>query len=281
MEQVTIQFTENCNLQCSHCYLSCGLQGRTMDKNSLEKVLQNIPENTKHVVFTGGEPFVEKDTLMHALYYMRINSILPKARIHVHTNGFWIKDDISVYRVLRQLRSFRVSGLVVTSRDSYHKEQGIDTEKLGMHSGSPIFKGLEMLATAVGISRTSGRLIRVNVPNARKPLPFGRAKLLPEESLRNYSECDARAEKIYNVTISPDGNAYPCCWRQTPSIGSAVETPIEVLAEEAKKNEVFAALIKGGPMKAAEVLGAYDEKDKARYQANPCVECERIFKDLR
>ena len=54
-----------CNLECSHCFISCSPQNHNFGFLSLEKVREVLAESVQHGVkeyyFTGGEPFLNKE----------------------------------------------------------------------------------------------------------------------------------------------------------------------------------------------------------------------------
>lgn len=80
-----------CTYQCEHCLYACrpGLKEtiRTRDLDRLlDSVLRACPQAALHV--GGGEPFVNRNRLIHVLNGIRSRGLLLE---YVETNGFWVK----------------------------------------------------------------------------------------------------------------------------------------------------------------------------------------------
>ena len=59
-KKVLLQVTEQCNLNCAHCFISSTLEGKSMDFYSIEKIVlpSLIKLNAVKITLTGGEPFL-------------------------------------------------------------------------------------------------------------------------------------------------------------------------------------------------------------------------------
>lgn len=301
MTGVLFNFTNKCNLQCRHCYASCGPQGETMSTENIEKVLEHLPKDTEVLSISGGEPFMERETLMQMLEYLKENKrrILPAGNVALLTNGFWIRNSEKAYKILKSIYEQGVSTLNITSDDKFHFEQGIDTKwqaddpyitlcKLMQRLSAEKGKKYNFIAGGMSIPYDShGKEFRAVVPiGANAAYPFGRGINLKKHEIKGFSQCNIRTWhsdtlSYDELTVAPDGKAYPCCWRVTPSISSAIESPLEELVRNMHKSELFTALLEEGPEGAANLLGVYKEKDKEVYERNPCVKCGEIFRRLR
>jgi len=276
-----------------------------MSSASLEAVLDNLPFLTDGIVLSGGEVFTKKAILRHALSLIRGQKWrrFPLASVDVQTNGFWARDADSAYQAMKEMLELGVEDIVIGSIDGFHGEQGLDIEKLRMRKGTPFDQAVQRLAAETGSAceyrqhnpaRLETILVRkawpidrtvisfLHVSNDGPVTPFGRARDLPEECLEKDSECRLLGNK-YNteITIAPNGLAYPCCWKVTPALGSAVETPVPRLIENAGKRRVLAHLLNDGPRGAAKAMGIYRKDDEFIYRINPCVKCEEIFRGIR
>ncbi|MFA5887662.1 MAG: hypothetical protein WC852_03045, partial [Candidatus Nanoarchaeia archaeon] len=274
-----------------HCYASCGPHGETMSMENIERVIEHMPKNTFYFDISGGEPLMETERLMQMMGYIMKNKprIMPDATHGMLTNGFWIKS-ANAYAILKELFDKGISLIEITSNDKFHREQGINGEELANHVSSL----MGQLAAETGkIERGYGRHNRLESTEGHTLLevnsreyyitahPFGRGRELENNEIESDSFCKIAIRRQIEPAIGPDGLVYPCCWRVTPSIGSAIESPLEDLVENMAKSELFSALLKGGPKGAAQVLGVYREEDKEIYKRNPCVKCEEIFRELR
>lgn len=284
MKRVNIRITDKCNLQCRHCCFSCGPKGESMSAENLEKVIINVPEDTRRIIINGGEPLVEKELLMHALDYIGKKNEKRRQKIYitVMTNGFWIKDADNTYKVLRELYEKGARTLEIASDDKYHIEQGINPGLFSLaDTESPLGKAVEMLKKETG----NPHPVDINARHQNKhnifAVPFGRAKQLPAKEINDKSICIAPYKFPEDITINPDGNVYPCCWAATPSIGSALEDNLGKIAQRAIKDKVFRALITEGPVGVAKLTGYYRKSDEPLYRQKQCMMCMEVFEERR
>lgn len=114
-------------------------------------------------------------------------------------------------------------------------------------------------------------------------VPFGRAKELPETEIRKRTRCGyaPKTKEDMTLSIAADGLVYPCCWKVTAPLGSAIERPVREIMRNARKDKVMGALLRGGPEAAARVMGMYNPKDDSFYHRTPCTICEEIFRGYR
>lgn len=270
MTDVLFNFTNRCNLQCRHCYAGCGPEGETMSMENIEKVLEHIPKDTEIFSISGGEPFMEQKKMMRII--RQINEMqMPHAKVAVLTNGFWLRNEESAYAIIKDLMASGLKCLGITSADRFHLEQGLDASYLN--------KNIHSIMQRLYDEGVSAMEIRSWGSNAAHP--FGRGKSIKKKEQSSASMCSIIHGKGVEPTIVPDGLVYPCCWRVTPSIGSALESPLEELVGNMAKSELFSALLRGGPRRAAQVLSVYRTDDEASYIYNPCAKCEEIFRGIR
>ncbi|HII15903.1 MAG TPA: radical SAM protein [Nanoarchaeota archaeon] len=268
---ILIQLTESCNLQCRHCHGSYGPGGKSMEFETAEAVVGNISSKTKQVILSGGEPLYKPDIFWHTMDYIAANRHrFPDAVVSVQTSGFWARNGESAYRILKRLCDKGVDRLILTGLDNYHAEQGLDLRSLD-ESESPFAYAMERLGSPIAVVR--------EIPG-QGIMPFGRAKELPDGELAKKSRCELPWGFENNLTVDINGQLYPCCWKVTPSMGSAKGKSIEKLVRKAMSDKIFHALERGGPMMAAIKLGAYREEAKPRYR-HECRMCEEIFRGMR
>ncbi|MDD5192482.1 MAG: radical SAM protein [Candidatus Nanoarchaeia archaeon] len=279
---VYFRITDKCNLECKHCCYDCGPKGDSMLSSNIKKVVDNIPAGVKDFELTGGEPFVVKPLLYEALSYIQSKKF-PKISVIVQTNGFWIKDEDSNYKILKELCDLGVNYIDFTSNDEFHKEQGIDINKLHMNVNilpSPLGKALDRLNDEFPGLENRYSKIGLHLRGAGKRVqPLGRAKSLPIEMIHPFYPCLANINfygQHKDVTIDPQGNVYLCCWQGPRSIGSVIETPLEQLVEDAENDPITKAIIDGGPQKLAKQIGMVS----CISGINDCITCQKIFAEL-
>lgn len=184
--ELFIRITNSCNLQCRHCCYSCGPGGKTMTEPEIEQILEkNIEYKIGDIMFSGGEVFTAKKTLMHALGYLKKNKkhMPMKPRILVSTNGTWAKDKKTFYKTLKELGKYGVDEVDIASKDEYHEEQGINTKKLE-----------DLISTM-----KSSKLPYVSFRGCYSEVfPFGRAKNLPKKKHMD-SSCNIFQTQIMHV----------------------------------------------------------------------------------
>ncbi len=303
-ESILLQLTTNCNLQCRHCCYECGPKGRTMSAHDLGAVFGNIPLTATQITVSGGEVFTEPEILRRALSYIKSKKwLFPLADIAVQTNGFWAKEESDVCDTLEELCRLGVDVLAITSIDKYHKEQGLDTSRLEMKQGSIFYNAVMRFAyknkaemrleersfgdietTIVKPGLLGWEVFAIEHKGADgNVMPFGRAKYLPATELKKRTSCgfNPKTKEDMGITIAADGNMYPCCWKVSAPMGSAIETPVRQIVSNAKKDRVLGALMAGGPKEAAKAMGVYNPKDEFTYRRNPCVMCREIFRGAR
>lgn len=260
-----IRITNSCNLQCNHCCYSCGPGGKTMTEPEIEQILKkNIKYSLRRIMFSGGEIFTAKKTLIHALDYIKKNKkhmpVNPK--VLVSTNGTWAKDKDSFYQTLKKLGDYGVDEVDIASNDEYHEEQGIDTKKLENLISTGEFSGLPYVSF-----RGCGSEV----------MPFGRAKNLPKEKHMD-RQCNIFPKFVMQMNIDPYGNVYPCCWEVTKPIGSAFEKSFKEIFEHTRQDPLISILMKEGPGNVGRYLGIAELKD---YNSYSCVLCEKIFRNIK
>ncbi len=267
---IMLQIAKTCNLRCRHCHDSCGPDKESMDEETLEAVVGNIPHAVRQVIISGGEPLVKPKLFWHTMDNIAANRHnFPNAVLTLQTNGFWARSEDSAYAIMKKLCEKGLDRLILTGLDKYHAEQGLDLSSLNA-SESPL---------AYAIQRVGAPLTVVREIEGQGIMPFGRAKDLPAEDLAKKSRCELPWGFENHLTVDINGGLYPCCWKVTPPMGSAKEESIEKLVRKAKRNRIFHALERGGPKEAARVLGVYREQDEPLYR-HECRMCEDIFRGI-
>lgn len=275
IETVYFQITNNCNFRCRHCAADGGPGGRTMTGTDIEKALNHLPTRLKNLVISGGEVFTIKDILFQTLAYIQNyrRRLFPNVELHVQTNGFWIKNDRSDVETLRTLYEYGVNHLAFSGMDGFHEEQGLWTELVE----SAAINAGRILKRELGGIETFEFIFY----GCRKGLaaPFRRASLLPESLLRPKLKCDLPLGS--SITIGQDGEAFLCCWKESPSIGSVLSSPLEELVDKAAAHPVIGELMRKGPLGAAVALGVYDPGKDEAYRNRACIICKGLFAGLK
>ncbi len=104
IQKITLQLTQNCNLNCSYCAYSGGYYNRThtksrMDfeiaKRSIDFLLEHSGDNKEiNIGFYGGEPLLEKELMRKCIKYAKQNSYGKKLSFTITTNGTLLNESI-------------------------------------------------------------------------------------------------------------------------------------------------------------------------------------------
>ncbi len=277
MYDFTFRVTDNCDLSCRHCAFECGPGGETISSSDMIKALEHLPKTAKEISITGGEALTVLETIRPALLYLKEHKerILPVRTgiggvTRLMTNGSFIEDVDSAYKVLKSLDDLGIDELFWSGNDIFHEEQGIDVGKA--------FRYLAKARARLVNEMSSKAVIEIKTDSV--PLldvtPLGRAKSLPKDMFKKEHFCFISGFFKDSIIIDPKGQAHFCCWEVPPPIGSAIETSIEELVHGAMADPIMNALLKGGPLGVAKKLGILEQYDPA-YVRTPCVKCEEIF----
>lgn len=205
MYSFNIILTEVCNANCTHCYMANSIKNkkRTMTKEQIDTIVDKIPQNTKTIVFTGGEVFLKKDLLYYAIE--KVKSKLERVIIGIESNGIILyKDEKKGYEIIRKLSEIGVN-YIRFSDDPFHEQGGIDLTKV---------RKLKKY-------QTKNLKIKFLVQNTAVKL--GNAKNI-ENKFISKSNCMNKNDTIDNPYLFLDvlGNIFTCAWKCVPSIGNMI-----------------------------------------------------------
>ena len=135
-----------CNLQCTHCFISCGPKNHTHEMMSLEKVLQRLKESealgVKDYYITGGEVFMNPEI------FKILETILQYGPLNILTNGTLITPEKATQ--LREIENRSFNNLQFrVSMESFDKK--MNDKIRGENSFNKAIKGIRNLS-AVGFS---------------------------------------------------------------------------------------------------------------------------------
>jgi AdoMet-dependent heme synthase len=201
-----------CNLQCTHCFISCSPTNHAHEMMTLEQVRGYLAEaralGVREYYFTGGEPFLHRDLLA------MIEAALAQGPVSVLTNGVLIKPETAAaLRALSDASDYsldlRVSldGWDAAGNDAIRGDgtftrilAGIGhLARAGLNPVITVTAACEGADTAAGRSRLLGFLREIGLPQPRlKVLPVLR---LGAEARR--SRPYAREETLRGFALAP------------------------------------------------------------------------------
>jgi hypothetical protein len=122
LDSCGVMLSYQCQLGCRHCLYAGGPAWRTwMGEDTLSRLLEGINEvwgRPKGVRFSGGEPFLRFELLLHGVREAR-RLRLPIE--YVETSGSWFRDDDASVDMLRQLREAGLRSILI-SASPFHVE---------------------------------------------------------------------------------------------------------------------------------------------------------------
>lgn len=231
MYHFNIILTENCNANCSHCYMSGDDKQRkkTLTVQQIDRIVANLPNNTRSITLTGGEVFLIKDLLIYTIKSLK--SKFPNIQIEVESNGIYLYNNNPKVE-LESLKSIGVHSIRF-SLDPFHKDGGVDLEKVKNlkkyeSTNTPIIRFLEQekaLALGKGMNLDSEKQTIMNCMNSEK------------SCLEPY------------LFVDIDGNVFTCAWKCVPMIGNIIDDEFSDI--ENNLNNTFNKLILLGKIEEA------------------------------
>ena len=115
--EIIFSVTENCNLKCSHCYVS--RKNNTLDSEKCLKFLETCTPQIEKIGFTGGEPFLNLDFILKITEFAVKKDFLFD---RIMTNGIWWNDESELLKKLSILYDSGYDGKICLSYDSFHNQ---------------------------------------------------------------------------------------------------------------------------------------------------------------
>jgi MoaA/NifB/PqqE/SkfB family radical SAM enzyme len=165
--QLVIQMTNHCNAQCPQCGMrtTADIPRSRLNRRQIERILAAAADKgVQAVSFTGGEPFLFQDDLIHCIEYAGRAGI---PYIRTGTNGFifrrWDRADFAdrVKRLADKLAATRLRNFWI-SLDSampevHEKMRGLAGVVRGIEKALPIFHAAGLFPSAnLGLNRLVG-----------------------------------------------------------------------------------------------------------------------------
>jgi MoaA/NifB/PqqE/SkfB family radical SAM enzyme len=234
-----VELTNQCNLQCSHCYAESGPQTFSRDALNLAQYRQVIVDAHKagcrRIQFIGGEPTLNPDLPL----LIELCCDLGYSFIEVFTNLTRLPGDL--------INCFRQNGVhvatsVYASRAEIHDaithRPGSFSRTVGnirrlSEAKIPIRAGIIEMSENAGESQSTVQFLadlgveRIGTDRVRH---FGRGSVTGQCDMRELcGECRGNI-----LCVGSDGNISPCIMSKFWSVGSLLETPFKELITSAK-----------------------------------------------
>jgi sulfatase maturation enzyme AslB (radical SAM superfamily) len=293
---VSFRLTKHCNISCRHCYNFSGPHNDKLgiDLNKMVQIIREMPKvHLRHVVFSGGEPFLRLDALLRLIKEAREQKI---NTISIFTNGSWAKSEKEARKILENLKEagFMNNGhhtdYIVPSAGVFHQEfiplQSImnlckmyyevyqkPIKVLCEHFDNSLDYKLNLFHEI--LRNNLNEKVRVLF---REVYPIGRAKQLSEEFSLRHSTRFPRCRGINMIVFDPDGSAKPCCGMNANvngiNIGSIYKDDLSTLIKNMQNNPILQFLSKN-PME--KIFDYLEEPPNPHGYTGDCSLCEHVL----
>jgi len=293
---LVVELWTRCTARCAVCYQSAGPQGtdgkgiQSLGVDTAERVIREsaaIETLVPRFHLSGGEPFLDLEACLRLSECAREVGFLDITAV---TNAFW---GVPRKRALKTARALREAGVTTleVSWDSWHRafvppeavancldachEWEIETNLRVLTTRShPVAEALSWLPRPT-VQRTS----RITSGPAFRS---GRAALeIPEDDFyTSRSGLDWPCHGSLNLTVTADGNVYPCCagMDQTTGyvIGNVHESSLADIAWAIDRSPIIRTVVFRGIVALADIIEARGVSVGRDY-FNTCQMCRAVF----
>ena len=230
-----IELTNQCNLQCTHCYAESGPRSGVGDKLNRNKYRQLVMEalevGCRRIQFIGGEPTLNRDLAD----LIKLAANIGYTFIEVFTN--LTRLPLELLRCFRE-HSVHVATSVYGPTAAVHDEitgvhgsfcKTIGNLRILIREGIPVRAGVIQMPSNIGQTEETIQFLQaMGVQNVGtdRVRHFGRGAGGGQSSLAEL--CGNCAENT--LCVGADGRVSPCIMSKIWSVGSVLETPLTQLA---------------------------------------------------
>ncbi len=247
-----VELTNQCNLQCSHCYAESG--PHTSGRNALSStqyrqvIIDAYHAGCRQIQFIGGEPTLNPDLLT----LIQLCSDLGYAFIEVFTNLTRLSDELvacftqngvhvatSVYASSAEIHD-TITHLPGSFSRTVSNIRRLSDAKIPIRAGI-----IEMLENAGQVESTARFLNSLGVQKigTDRLRHFGRGGTTRQGDMGEL--CGQCADNI--LCVGSDGKVSPCIMSKLWSVGSLLDTPFNELMTSAKltgiRDEIYRATV--------------------------------------
>lgn len=290
----TLAFTlyRKCSAACAMCCFSSN--PKCTEKLNTNRIKEYIDESKeiddiKTISFTGGEPFMEYETLVDLVSYASQTG----KRVTTITNGYWAFSYDIAYTKLKRLRDVGLKHISV-SHDSYHKKY-VKTEYVGNLLRAASNLGISTTMATVKIKGEKVGYIFDELDDAIYGtelevipcLPAGGAKnVFANDQLDHTIATDIEGLRcVYagNIVVAYNGLIYPCCSQMVFETGLSIGHFENMSLHEALhkiKNNGLLYLLRNKELSIFIDYARNELKmDLPKQIVNPCELCALLFSE--
>ncbi len=299
--RVGLLITEQCNVECDHCWFSSGPDRKAQMK--LDEAMGYIDQareipSVEWISFTGGEPFLLPKMLQSLVAYTSERDLYTECV----TNCFWAKTVEDALDHLGLLADAGLDVVNISAGDFHQRHIPFDRVRNCYEAAKRIGLKIVIMCSVARSSRlTAKEVVRrldeeeIIIVGGEKPsettkaiavetefIPVGRGAHVPEDEwLIGNSPLERPCKVVLrDVAIDPHGWVLPCCSAAALApiarVGNARCEKLRNLLKAAGESTIFKVLSTEGPMGLQRLLGS----PKANY-VNQCHLCHAVLTDPR
>ena len=258
--KVSLLYTNICNINCKHCFISKALPQKRMEKMLFTKIIKEIckeKNRIKSVSISGGEPMLFLDEIVNLI---KANKFEQELSFSISSNASWATTMVESNRICSELSSINVNRLEI-SYDLFHAEfvdiiNVFNAVKAAQKLGITIYivfsvaNGFDYLPLYVELCKIidKKKIILQHVANYGNAKQYGLDCILPISAFE-----DKRCYQILNPCIDYNGDFYACCGANTLKqdtplyIGNIYSGSFKDLTERMNRNLKIQQILKEGP----------------------------------
>lgn len=291
--------TFQCTARCGMCCFGCSPERKeTIPVEKIETIIDEAKKyrdekypDLKTVGYSGGEPFLRYDDLLHLVKFAHERGF----RVTSTTNGFWARSQEIADKRIGELKRAGLAKIAL-SIDMFHSEyipivnnkyiiEAAKKYSVACEFGSVITHSTQKIGS---LYDTLGESL-INVKHVVAPcLPAGAAKenVAAEDYIKDpyLFARDTRCIDLNTLAVYPDGSVYPCCSQlgsnQSLLLGNAFTDDVETLVKNFHGNVLVRIMIKHGVRWFAEAAVRHHYKDfESRRFVGLCDACASLLSD--
>lgn len=246
-------YTLKCNAACKVCCFQCDpKQNEKMDFETAKDYIRQAAASKiiNTVSITGGEAMLYKDEVMELIALCHSHHL----STYVTTNAYWANSVENAYQILLELKRNGVINIGI-STDEFHAAyipyQNIENLIIANQKINLTLEFKSIITKKTSVQHPLERKYPEYAWEKGICQPIGRAEeTIPWEDYI-YNDYGGKCTLANELTIMPDGSAYPCCSQclnvNILKIGSAKEKSLDELIKIREDNDFFNVVTNLGP----------------------------------
>jgi len=285
---VAFVYTLQCSGSCDICCFSCSQDKKErLSVEKIQEIIDDLPQDIKLIGFTGGECFLFYDELLKVIQHAAQRGL----QTTITTNCFWAENDEVVYKRFKELSTCNIRSIKISIDEFHLGHVPLENIKRFLRIGKSLSFKIVIGCTILKNSKKIGSYLEcfedelASIPFVEHCCyPLGNAAAMDEQMFYKYPQITTRCFEGGMLTITPEGNAYPCgsmCGIiDERSVGNIYHEGIATLLEKAQNDEVNNYLYENGTSELVDKLKKEGIIPLERCYVDGCHACFEVFKEI-